>query len=305
MIDLHTHSRFSDGSESPTTLAREAARIGLRAIALTDHDTTASHDEMARACAEVGVEHVPGIELSLLDEAFPKAHPDGTHGARNIHVLAYYPPLETDSAFQRTLHELREDRDQRNHRLIARLHELGFAELTFDDVLARARSVDSIGRPHFAEALFARYPERLGENTPENWNRLFNEYLGDGGAAYIARTTITLEAAIAAAGPSTVFSVAHPHLNYLENWTTEAAAARMPAILASLRARGVAGVEAYYGSTPPPMRALMVKLARDAGLIPTGGSDYHGTFKEVRLGVGLYGDLAVPDEILDELKAAR
>lgn len=305
MIDLHTHSRFSDGSDSPATLAREARRIGLRAIALTDHDTTASHDEMAAACAAAGVEYVTGIELSVLDDEFPRSRPDGTEAARNVHLLAYFCPLDPASPFQRALLAMREDRESRNERLVARLHELGFTALTLDHVLARARGVDSIGRPHFAEALFALYPERLGENTPENWNRLFKDYLGDGGAAYIPRATISITNVVEAAGPGTVFSVAHPHLNYLENWSTAALDASMPEVLASLRRRGVAGVEAHYGSLPAGVRALMVKLARDAGLIPTGGSDYHGTFKEVRLGVGLYGDLAVPDEVLEELKAAR
>ena len=80
----------------------------------------------------------------------------------------------------------------------------------------------------------------------------------------------------------------------------------MPTILASLRERAVAGVEAYYGGTSAATRALMVKLARDAGLIPTGGSDYHGFFKEdVSLGFGHSGDLRVPDEVLAEIKAAR
>ncbi len=80
----------------------------------------------------------------------------------------------------------------------------------------------------------------------------------------------------------------------------------MPPVMNSLRERGVAGVEASYGSLAEPHRSLMVKLARDAGLVPTGGSDYHGTFKAgVQLGRGLYGDLRVDDGILDELRAAR
>jgi hypothetical protein len=80
----------------------------------------------------------------------------------------------------------------------------------------------------------------------------------------------------------------------------------MPRVLASLRERGFKGVEAYYGGTNEATRKLMVKLTRDAGMIPTGGSDYHGHYKEdVSLGIGRSGDLRVPDEILDELKSAR
>jgi 3',5'-nucleoside bisphosphate phosphatase len=80
----------------------------------------------------------------------------------------------------------------------------------------------------------------------------------------------------------------------------------MPRVMASLRERGFKGIEAYYGGTDAATRALMVKLTRDAGMIPTGGSDYHGHYKEdVSLGVGRSGDLAVPDEIVAELKSAR
>ena len=80
----------------------------------------------------------------------------------------------------------------------------------------------------------------------------------------------------------------------------------MPRVFASLRERGFKGIEAYYGGTDAATRSLMVKLTRDAGMIPTGGSDYHGTYKEsVKLGSGWSGDLRVPDEVLDEMKAAR
>jgi predicted metal-dependent phosphoesterase TrpH len=110
----------------------------------------------------------------------------------------------------------------------------------------------------------------------------------------------------AAAGSSTVFSIAHPLVNYLEHVSANAIESTMPGVMASLRERGFRGVEAYYGGTDARTRALMVKLTRDANMIPTGGSDYHGHYKgDVSLGVGHAGDLRVPDEILEELKAAR
>ncbi len=302
MIDLHTHSNFSDGSDTPAELARRARSAGLDAIALTDHDTTASHDEMAAACASVGVEHVTGVEVSLVDPLFPRR--DGS--TRHVHVLAYFPPLDPDSAVQQALAALRRDRDERNHALLARLGELGFDRLTFEDLVARAHSEDAIGRPHFAQAMFELHPEVVGENTPENWRRLFDEWLGDSGRAYLPKTSLTIDEFVALArGSGTVFSVAHPHLNYLEHASTASVATGLAPVIASLKDRGLSGVESYYGGTSPEVRALVVKLTRDAGLIPTGGSDYHGFYKEdVRLGVGR-GDLRVPDAILDELKAAR
>ncbi|MFI5034928.1 MAG: PHP domain-containing protein [Acidimicrobiales bacterium] len=306
MIDLHTHSNFSDGSDTPTELARRARATGLRAIALTDHDTTASATEMASACAEVGVEHVPGVEISLADPAFPRLESGGATAARHVHVLAYFLPLDPASPLQASLAELRRDRDDRNRRLLERLRGFGFDRLTWADLVARAHGEDSIGRPHFAQAMFDLHPEVVGENNPENWRRLFDNWLGDHGRAYLPKTSMTIEQFVEAArGSGTVFSVAHPHLNYLEHASTDAVAEGLPPVIASLRDRGFAGVESYYGGTSPEVRALLVKLTRDAGLIPTGGSDYHGFYKEeVSLGTGR-GDLRVPDGILDELKAAR
>jgi len=306
VIDLHTHSNFSDGSDTPDELARRAQVTGLTAIALTDHDTTASAGAMAAACATAGVEHVVGVEVSLADTAFPRRGADGATSARQVHVLAYFVPLDSVSPVQVRLAELRRDRDRRNNELLERLRALGFTRLSMPDLVTRAHSADAIGRPHFAQAMFELHPEIVGENTSENWRRLFDQWLGDSGRAYVARAGTTIEEFVEVArGSGTVFSVAHPHLNYLEHVSTATVAERLPPIIASLKDRGFAGVEAYYGGTSPEVRALMVKLTRDAGLIPTGGSDYHGFYKEdVSLGIGR-GDLRVPDEVLDELKAVR
>jgi len=307
VIDLHTHSNFSDGSDSPSELAAKAHQLDLHAIALTDHDTTASHDEMAEACASYDLELVPGVEISLLDAAFPRYLDDTTPVARGVHVLAYFLPLDVQHPVQVQLARLRQDRAERNVRLVARLRDAGFDRLTLDAVTSRAANAEGVGRPHFAAAMFELHPEIVGERTPATWSHVFADWLGASGRAYVPKTTLTLESFLdAAKGSGTVFSIAHPLLNYLPDYSVTSIHEQMPAILASLRARGVAGVEAYYGGTTETTRALMVKLTRDAGLIPTGGSDYHGLFKEdVSLGVGHSGDLRVPDEILDELRAAR
>lgn len=306
VIDLHTHSNFSDGSDTPTQLAQRARATGLRAIALTDHDTTSSAAEMTAACARVGVEHVVGVEVSLADTQFPRRRAEGEESVRQVHVLAYFVPLDPASPVQACLAELRLDRDRRNNDLLKRLLALGFTRLTIEDLITRAHSEDAIGRPHFAQAMFDLHPDLVGENNPENWRRLFDDWLGDSGRAYVPRAGTSLEEFVdVSRGSGTVFSVAHPHLNYLDHVSTATIAEQLPPVIASLKDRGVAGVEAYYGGTSPEVRALMVKLTRDAGLIPTGGSDYHGFYKEdVSLGTGR-GDLRMPDEILEELKAAR
>ena len=307
MIDLHTHSNFSDGSDSPTQLAAKARDLGLRAIALTDHDTTASHVEMRAACEEYGLELVPGVEISLLDTSFPRRSASGESVPRGVHVLAYFLPLESTHPVQQLLARLRHERRERNARLVETLRDLGFERLTLENVSKHAANNEGVGRPHFAAAMFELHPEIVGERTSESWSRLFVDWLGSTGRAYVPKTTLTIEDFVDTARDSgTVFCVAHPLLNYLPEYSATTISQEMPRILNSLRERGLLGAEAYYGATSKATRALMVKLTRDAGLIPTGGSDYHGFFKEdVSLGVGYSGDLHVPDEILDELKMAR
>jgi predicted metal-dependent phosphoesterase TrpH len=262
---------------------------------------------MAEACESLGLELVPGVEISLLDNTFPRRGAQGETIARGVHVLAYFLPLAPEHPIQQLLARLRRERATRNARLVQRLRELGFERLTLENVSARAANPEGVGRPHFAAAMFELHPEIVGERTPESWSRLFVDWLGSTGRAYVPKTTLTLEDFITTArGSRTLFSIAHPLLNYLPGYSAASIETEMPAILASLRERGVAGVEAYYGGTTEATRSLMLKLTRDAGLIPTGGSDYHGLFKEdVSLGVGHSGDLRVPDEVLDELKAAR
>ena len=306
MIDLHTHSLFSDGSASPAELAALAHRVGLSTIALTDHDTTDSHKEMAAACASYGIELIPGTEISLVDSEFPIERPGQAPRGRGVHVLAYFLPLDPASPMQQFLTSLRRDRATRNESLVTMLQGFGFEQLTMEYLLTKVAHPDGIGRPHIAEAMFTLHPEIVGERTEDSWRAVFTDWLGTDGKAYIPKTELTIEDVVAAAkGSGTVFSVAHPLFNYLNSITHETIEREMPRIMGSLRERGFAGVEAYYGSTTAPTRALMVKLTRDAGMIPTGGSDYHGSFKpEVALGVGLTGDLNVPDHIADELRAA-
>jgi predicted metal-dependent phosphoesterase TrpH len=307
VIDLHTHSTFSDGSDTPTELAQKAHVIGISAIALTDHDTTASHEEMAVACEAHGIELVPGTEISLRDNSFPRQTNGDATGPRNVHVLAYFVPLDPAHPLQLKLAELRHDRDVRNRALIDMLQEQGFNKITLEYLSELSGNVASIGRPHFAKAMFELHPEIVGKPSDEAWNRLFIDWLGSEGRAYIPKTNMAIEDFVdAAKGSQTVFSVAHPLVNYLDTITSIAIEATMPRVMASLRERGFKGIEAYYGGTDEPTRQLMVKLTRDAGMIPTGGSDYHGHYKgDVSLGVGRSGDLRVPHEILDELKAAR
>ncbi len=307
MIDLHTHSTYSDGSDRPAELARRARAVGLRAIALTDHDTTAGHEEMALACAAEGIDYVVGVEVSLRDNEFPKRHHDGTVGPRNVHVLAYFVPTDPVHPVQRRLAELRHDRDLRNVALVEALRERGFTRLNLEYLTDLAGNVHTVGRPHFARAMFELHPEIVGPRTTSTWNQLFTDWLGDGGQAYIPKTSMSIESFLASTrGSGVVVSIAHPLVNYLDDAPLAQAERTMPRVLDALRERGVIGVEAYYGSFDEATRSLMVRLTRNAGLIPTGGSDYHGSYKsDIELGVGRTGDLRVPDHVLEELRGAH
>jgi predicted metal-dependent phosphoesterase TrpH len=306
MIDLHTHSTFSDGSDTPSELAAKAHQLGLHAISLTDHDSTRSFTEMDVAATGYGIEIVPGVEVSLRDNEFPMIRGD-REVPRNVHVLAYYLPMTPAHPLQQQLASLRHDRDVRNLELVALLQQKGFDRLTLEYLTNISGNVHSVGRPHFARAMFELHPEIVGERTDARWNQLFIDWLGSSGFAYIPKTSMPIEQFVdAAKGSSTVFSIAHPLVNYVGDMSSAAIEKTMPRVLASLRERGFKGVEAYYGGNSEATRKLMVKLTRDAGMIPTGGSDYHGHYKEdVSLGVGRSGDLRVPDEILAELKSAR
>ncbi len=215
-------------------------------------------------------------------------------------------PLEPAHPLQRELARLRKDREERNLALVSLLNERGFTRVTLQYLVELAGHPDNLGRPPFARAMFELHPEIVGERTEESWNRVFIEWLGVTGRAYLPKTSMPLERFVeSGAGAGVVFSIAHPLVNYLEEGAGPIERT-LPRVLDSLRERGVLGVEAYYGSSYPATRRLMVKLTRDAGMVPTGGSDYHGSYKgEVALGRGRYGDLLVPDELLEELKAAR
>ncbi|HLN41132.1 MAG TPA: PHP domain-containing protein, partial [Acidimicrobiales bacterium] len=148
MIDLHTHSTVSDGSEPPGRIVELAAAAGCTAMALTDHDSLAGVDEAGRVAAAVGVRLVPGCEVSCRKPAPP---PGAPRIEGSVHVLVYFVE-PGEGPLQEELVKLRGDRAVRNQELAARLVDLGTG-VTYEDVLAEAGDEGGIGRPHFARAL--------------------------------------------------------------------------------------------------------------------------------------------------------
>lgn len=276
-VDLHTHSTFSDGSDTPTELVASAAAIGLEAVALTDHDNLDGIAEARRAAAAADIELIPGTELSCEWE------PGG------LHMLVLW--LEPEPGpLQDRLGELQQGRADRNRTIVSNLAEMGIS-ITYEEVLAEAGGT-GVGRPHIAALL-------VDKGHVTSMNEAFDLYLAAGRPAYADRPRLTSEEAITLARASgAVPIVAHPH-------TLGLAGPDLDAELARLAGIGLVGLECFYPEYQPDVRLELAERARDVGLIPSGGSDFHGTYKRgLMLGKG-YGDLVVELHVKEELAAAR
>lgn len=274
-VDLHAHSTASDGTERPSEVVRLAVRAGLAAVALTDHDTLDGVEEARREAEKRGIELIPGTELSC----------DWDRGGLHIVVLFLEPG---PGPLQDRLEELRDARHARNRSIARRLRDLGFG-IDYRDVLAEARG-GSVGRPHLAAVMKRRgYVPDIAT--------AFREYLGAGRPAYVPRRLLPPEEAIDLALRSGAVPVmAHPHTLGLDNSAEYAETYRW------LARAGLVGVECFYSEYEPATRRELERSVRSFGLLPSGGSDFHGDYKPgLRVGVGR-GDLEVPDRVLEALR---
>ena len=275
-IDLHTHSVASDGSWKADDLVRECARIGLAAMSLTDHDTTAAISEAVSAGKQVGLEVIPGIEIS------GKFDTSGT-----LHILGYFLD-PADEALQKGLEGFRSARDTRNPKIIDKLRGCGM-DITYEEVIAEANGA-VVGRPHIASVL-------LQKNYVRSVDEAFEKYLRRGGRAYVEKDTLPPEHAIGlirAAGGVPV--LAHPTFLYLKG-------AKEEKFFQRLVDAGLGGVETYYSRHSQDETRHYLDMAKRFDLAPTGGSDFHGKTKpEIQLGTG-FGNLQVPYEVLDQLRS--
>jgi predicted metal-dependent phosphoesterase TrpH len=275
VIDLHTHTTFSDGSQTPTELVEEAAAMGLSAIAVTDHDTVDGLPEALAAGERLGVEVVPGVEINL------------EHDRVTMDMLGYFlAGLPTDE-LQRELAEMRGYRDERNARMLARLAELGLP-LEAEDLAAAAEN-GAVGRPHIGEAMVRRgYVSSISE--------AFELYLRRGAPAWVDRRRLAFGHALKLLRASGALPVlAHPGIIHTD-------VAGLNHIVRDAARVGLAGIECYYPLHDADTVARCLGLARKYALVPTGGSDYHGSVKPTaRLGVGSLGG-PIPDEVLADLR---
>ena len=277
MIDLHSHSTASDGSDSPAALVALAGAVGLSALALTDHDTVEGLAE-ARAAAEgAGVRLVQGCELSC------------EVGPATMHLLVYFL-ADAPGPLQDRLVGLQAARADRNRRIVSVLRDHGL-DVTLEEILDEAGG-GSVGRPHVAGVLL-----RKGYVT--SVQEAFDVWLAKGRPAYLDRDRLLPAEAIALAHASGAVAVlAHPTSLGFEP-------GELQRFVADLVADGLDGMECEYGRYDPELRAGLRSVAGRLGLAVTGGSDYHGRYKpDIALGTAL-GDLNVPDGLLDALEARR
>lgn len=274
MIDLHTHSLHSDGTDRPAELVARAARLGLKAMALTDHDNCAGVPEFIEACRQQHITGLAGVELSI----------EVPQGTLHIVGLGIDPGhAELNAALEQVL----AGREGRNHQILAKLQQLGY-DLQWSEVAALA-GADVVSRTHFGKALLLRgYVGSVQE--------AFDKLLAKGQAGYVDRYRLTPVAAIdlvAAAGGVSI--VAHPL-----HWTSDLK--ELESRLSELAGYGLGGLEAYYPGHSREETIELLRLAQRHKLLVSGGSDYHGLAVRpaIELGRG-DGTLAIPVTLLEPL----
>lgn len=266
-VDLHLHSTASDGVLPPETVVRHAARVGLRVIALTDHDTVAGVPAALAEGQRHGVRVIAGCEFSV------------AAAWGEIHLLAYFLPAAAP-ALESFLADQREKRLARAHKIVERLEQSGVA-LSLDDVLAESRGA-AVGRPHVARALVRR-------GCVEDLAAAFARYLGKGKPAFVAKQLPRVsEVTGLARRLGAVTAAAH-----LKELATRGNLAR-------LRAEGVDGVEVRHPAHGDELARTIEALAAELDLLPTGGSDWHGD-EDPRGERGGLGSVTIPDAWLGRL----
>ncbi len=270
LIDLHSHSRASDGQYDAAEVARRAAAAGLGVWALSDHDTVAGIPEAQRTASELGIRLVPGIELSaFLDR-------------KEIHLVGHFVDPVHD-ALRRFEDFLAERRRERMSRIIEKLAPLG-VRVRVEDV-ERYSGGKTLGRPHVARAM-------VDAGAVATVKEAFDRYLGEGQAAYVQRFRLEADDAVRLVrGAGGTATIAHPGVSRLERGD-----------VARLRAAGVDGIEVFHPDHNPSVREKYLRLAEALDLVPTAGSDFHGEDVAPDRHLGM---VTMAEEELGRLEARR
>ena len=277
IVDLHTHTTESDGSFTPEELMKEAANVGLSAIAITDHDSISGIKKAAPLANALGIELIPGVELST------------DYNGKEVHVVGLYIDIE-DAHFLEKIKEFKENRDSRNAIIVENLQKEGF-DITMEALTAE--NPDCV----ITRANIARFLYEHG--MIPTIQTAFEKYIGDNCKCYVNRFKITpMDGVrlIKEAGGTAI--LAHPLLYHMSNATLQK-------MVDEMKAAGLDGIESIYCTYSPAEERQMKQFAKDNNLLISGGSDFHGTTKpKLELGTG-YGKLNIPYEILETIKKNR
>jgi predicted metal-dependent phosphoesterase TrpH len=257
MIDLHTHSNFSDGTDSPTQLLNKALAQGLSTIALTDHDTIAGWDE--------AINHLrPGLSLLLGSEISCQ-----TEDGISVHMLGLLFDRDNEALMQ-TMEQTRDNRIGRMGKIIHRLNGADYA-ITMEEVQAQLSPGATLGRPHLADALVAK-------GYMKNREEVFAKLLHNGSPFYVSHYSPTPERAIELIkGAGGVAVIAHPMASLRGRVVSVAS-------FENYVAAGLDGIEVFHRDHAPEQQLLLATIADEFGLVKTGASDYHGNGKLNLLG---------------------
>jgi hypothetical protein len=271
-IDLHTHSTYSDGTNTVSENVRLARERGLAGIAITDHDTTAGLSEGAAAAEGTDLRIVPGIEFSA------------EHEGASLHVLAYWAD-PANSALVEELRRLTDTRFRRGELMVEKLQDLGY-DISFERVRAIAGD-DLIARPHIAEAMV-----EAGIVATEK--EAFDRFISDGGIAYVPKHALApTDALRLIRDAGGVCVLAHPAM-----WKGNDAVPDQ--LIESMAEQGMGGLEVDHPDHDDERRARYRAMAGRLDLVPTGASDCHGARYDYRLGCE-----TTPPELVDELERRR
>ncbi|MFV9510073.1 PHP domain-containing protein [Tepidibacillus sp. LV47] len=269
--DLHTHSTVSDGLNPPSENIKLAKEAGLIALGITDHDSVAGIDEAIQMANIMGIEAIPGIEISTVEQG------------QDVHVLGYFIQYK-DQRFLKQLKELEKFRDRRNAMMIEKLNELGI-DIKMEEVLAKIRREDAnVGRPHIAEVL-------IDKGIVQTMEEAFDLYLGKNGQAYVNPIRISPEEGvdiIKEAGGVPI--LAHPGIYDNDE------------MVVRLIRYGIKGIEVYHPDHSEEDEKKYQQMADQYGILATAGSDFHGSRGGIMFHAPI-GTKTVSYDIVEKMKA--
>ena len=275
LIDLHIHTTASDGTYSPSNMVRLAKRVGLSAVAITDHDTVDGVDEAVETAAEIDMELVPGVEI-------------GVGETDNIHILGLFIDNK-NVEIVKIMEVLKKNRLERNKKMIDLLKKQGF-DISYDKVAEYSNS-NIIGRIHIA-----KYLQSIG--TVNDYRKIFRQYIVEGQSAYVSQEKLSEEEGINAILNSGGVPVL-AHISYFRKSDEE-----IDKNVKRLKEHGLMGIEVYYSGYNRHTQELAFELAKKYDLLKSGGSDFHGGNRSgVYMGKGR-GNMAVPYSYYEKLKSA-